>query len=193
MRRDRKKMKDQELATNENFVKTEANTEEHFVAEDLEFDVLEELNLSQEPFSQDIINLRQNVLHPNGPVERVTYKPDIDPLAIHICIRKYGELVAVGSMLPEDEQEVRSEAMWRIRGMAVHFEMQGKGLGGLILTEMFEVLKTIESKTKVKVDLVWCNARVEALNLYTRFGFKVLDGEFDIPGSGPHRRLHLNT
>lgn len=187
MRRDRKKMKSQEVVMQND----EKNSFENEEIESAEFDVLEELNLSQEPLSKDIINLRQSVLHPNGPVTRVTYSPDTDTLAIHICVRKYGELVAVGTMLPEDEQEARSESVWRIRGMAVHPEMQGKGLGGLILNEMFEVLKNTEVKTKMKVTLVWCNARVEALNLYTRFGFEVLDGEFDIPGSGPHRRLHL--
>lgn len=123
MRRDRKKMKSQEVVMQND----EKNSFENEEIESAEFDVLEELNLSQEPLSKDIINLRQSVLHPNGPVTRVTYSPDTDTLAIHICVRKYGELVAVGTMLPEDEQEARSESVWRIRGMAVHPEMQGQG------------------------------------------------------------------
>ncbi len=157
-----------------------------------ETNLSEDLNLSQEPFSHEIIKLRQLVLHPSGPVERVMYAKDYERLALHVLIRKDSELVAVGSLLPEDENEAQSFSAWRIRGMAVKPEVQGQGLGSIILNEMFEYLQNIESQTQVQPQLIWCNARIEALNLYTRMGFTALDGEFLIPGSGPHRSLKLH-
>lgn len=168
-----------------------AGESDHAVDETSEdsLDFLNELNLSQVPFSPDILQLRKEVLHPLGPLDRVQYPRDKDPMAVHIAIQAHNELVAVGSLLPEDEDENFSLSVWRIRGMAVRSDLRGFGLGQIVLTEMFENLRALTEKTKVVPSLVWCNARVEALNLYKKFGFEVLDEEFVIPGSGPHRRL----
>ena len=186
MRRDRKKNK----STSED--NSCLSTDSADIFSDDAVALLNELNLSQVPFDEEILQLRQSVLHPDGPIERVTYHNDKDPLALHVAIRKDNSLIAVGTLLPEDEDEKYSESIWRIRGMAVRSDMRGLGLGSILLTEMFDHLKTISTKTKVKPSLVWCNARIEALNLYRNLGFEVLEGEFLIPGSGPHQRLKYN-
>jgi L-Ala-D/L-Glu epimerase len=162
---------------------------------DESMDFSADLLINREPISQDIISLRQLVLHPAGTVEKVLYKNDDNVFAGHFVIRKENEVVAVGTVLPEDESETLSYRAWRIRGMSVHPEFQGLGLGTLLLDEILDYVKNfkspIESTQPLKSEMIWCNARVEALNLYTKCGFEVLGEEFIIPGSGPHKRLHL--
>ncbi len=154
-----------------------------------------------------IINLRQNVLHPTGSVDKVTYAKDKSKETVHFLfwngsanishfkflddidskpMNIESQLIATGSLLAEDESESNSETHWRIRGMAVDIEHQGQGLGQKIVKSMIEYAKDQKSSK-----MIWCNARVEALTLYQRFGFVVKSEEFVIPGSGPHRRLHL--
>lgn len=177
----------------------------------LEEDVLEDLYLMSEPMSFEIIQLRQSVLHPTGSIEKVSYGRDLHPLAAHFVIRKHGEVIAVGTVLPEDENEKLSYTTWRIRGMAVRSDEQGLGLGSLVLDEIINYVQNLKNQkfeipaedlqlldgssdtenTNLTPQLIWCNARVEALNLYKRANFEVLPGEFLIPGSTWHNRLHL--
>ncbi|MCO5114429.1 MAG: GNAT family N-acetyltransferase [Bdellovibrionaceae bacterium] len=134
---------------------------------------------------EDILGLRQAVLHPHGPPQRVTYAQDLHPRTLHIGAFEGAKLVGVGTLIPEDEDEVLSERIFRIRGMAVLPEFQGSGIGHTLLEMMFNHLIDNEPKA----EMIWCNARISALNLYTSFGFKIHGAEFDIPGSGPHKRL----
>ena len=41
--------------------------------------------------------------------------------------------------------------------------------------------------------MVWCNARVAAVNLYRRAGFTPVGPEFDIPLIGPHYYMHTSA
>lgn len=135
---------------------------------------------------KDIISLRQLVLHPHGDISKVSYERDHHPETKHYGCYKDSKLIATGTLIPEDENEVLSESIYRIRGMAVDPHYQGQHLGQKILNCMF---KHLTQKTDTK--MIWCNARVKALGLYTRAGFIVFEPEFDIPGSGPHKRLRL--
>lgn len=135
---------------------------------------------------EDIQEVRQKVLHPDGPRERVTYTQDEHPRTLHVGAFEGTRLVGVGTLIPEDENEEVSDTHFRVRGMAVLPEFQGQGIGHNLLEMMFFHLLDHEPKA----ELLWCNARISALNLYSRFGFKIQGPEFDIPGSGPHKRLH---
>lgn len=198
MRRDRKKNQFKSTSVsnvgiNENLNAIDGLDHDMELTETL--DMSADLLINREPISQEIISLRQTVLHPTGLVEKVIYKNDENASSAHFVIRKQNEPVAVGTVLPQDETEALSFKAWRIRGMSVHSEFQGLGLGTLLLDEILEYVKNFkDSDGKMiseKPQLVWCNARVEALNLYTRAGFEILGEEFIIPGSGPHKRLHL--
>lgn len=127
-----------------------------------------------------IIKLRQDVLHPSGPTERVTYLEDEDPQSLHLILKnEFGSLKACGSLIDE------GGGVFRIRGMAVSPDLRGRGVGSK-LVKLF-----IEHAKDRRAQLLWCNGRVAALSLYERQGF-VKSGEvFDVPGSGPHYRLEL--
>lgn len=158
-----------------------------------------------------IIDLRLKVLYPSGNKEKVIYPKDKEDKTVHFTFWKhvpdmlvfnfkssskllfsekltdFNNIIATGTLISEDENEQPSESQWRIRGMAVDPSYQGQGFGQKIVKSMVEYAQ--ESKSSC---LIWCNARVEALTLYQRFGFKVKSEVFIIPGSGPHRRMHLD-
>ena len=75
-------------------------------------------------------------------------------------------------------------AAWQLRGMAVEQARRGAGVGRALLD--FACL-AIESAQEIQ--LVWCNARTEAVGFYQKQGWTVISGEFMIPGVGPHFRM----
>ncbi len=68
----------------------------------------------------------------------------------------------------------------QLRGMAVASAWQGRGLGGRLLA--FALAECASP-------LVWCNARLGAVEFYERHGFLSVGDVFDIPGVGPHKKL----
>ena len=75
---------------------------------------------------------------------------------------------------------------YQLRGMAVLEAYQGKGLGNILVTEGERRLKA------QGYDLLWCNARIKALNFYTRKGFKIEGEPFEIEPIGTHYLLYKN-
>jgi GNAT superfamily N-acetyltransferase len=135
--------------------------------------------------------LRQSVLRPGRPAEESVFPGDDDPRTLHIGagLGPGGEIVAVGTLLAEappwpvpDELSVRC---WRIRGMATHPEVRGRGIGATVLAELLRRAALGGSA------LVWCNARVPALSFYARAGFTPVGAPFEAPGIGPHQAMQL--
>lgn len=148
---------------------------------------MEPIRLDPLNHMNQIIQLRQKVLHPLGPPERVIYKKDMTEAALHMGVFKKDQLIATGTLIAEDEEEAPSTKSLRIRGMAVDPSHQGQGLGQKILSSL---LNQAKSQYPFATQ-IWCNARLKAFNLYTRQGFQIFEPEFDVPGSGPHKRLRL--
>lgn len=68
----------------------------------------------------------------------------------------------------------------RLRGMAVQKDLQGKSIGQDLLDFAIEELQDEE------VDVIWCNARTNAIPFYQKMGFATFGKEFTLPGIGPH-------
>ena len=70
--------------------------------------------------------------------------------------------------------------------MAVLELFQGQAVG----THLLETC--INHAIKMKGDVIWCNARIDAVNFYKQSGFKMIGDEFEIPDIGPHFLLAKN-
>ena len=125
----------------------------------------------------DTYDLRLRVLRPGKPVESSYYEQD--PMAVHFGVRAKGSLVSIVTAHPEPR--FGEPFAWRIRGMATEPELQGQGLGRLVLEALLEWGRASE------VPLFWCNARLGALRFYERMGFTIESEIFEIEGIGPHR------
>jgi GNAT superfamily N-acetyltransferase len=106
---------------------------------------------------------------------------DKAPDSYHAGYFLNGELVGVGTIFREAEDGSTDKNVWRIRGMAVATNIQGRGIGGKILSALI----TYAASQGLPGE-VWCKGRVTAENFYKRFGFVQASDIFDVPPIGPH-------
>lgn len=90
-------------------------------------------------------------------------------------------MLGVGSIFREAQDGSTEGYGWRIRGMAVAREAQGKGLGARILQALIE-----HAASYAQPGEIWCNGRAAVEGFYARFGFVRQGDIFDLPPLGPH-------
>lgn len=74
--------------------------------------------------------LRASVLRPGQAAEKSVYPGDLTPDAFHLGAYAGDRLVGVASFYKESPRSEKAGAnAWRLRGMAVVSEMQGKNCG----------------------------------------------------------------
>ena len=140
--------------------------------------------------------LRAEVLRPGLPMELSVYPGDEDPDTCHVALRlgPEGPVLAVGSLLaeapppflaegPTVPAPATAERWWRIRGMATAADRRGQGLGRGVLEAL------LDAAARAGGGVVWCNARVPALDFYLRAGFEPVGEVFEEPLIGPHRAM----
>jgi GNAT superfamily N-acetyltransferase len=128
----------------------------------------------------DTRSLRHAVLRPHEPSEAiVSHEP---PGAVAFAAFDDGaeRPIAVGLVGREG-----GPGRWRVRGMAAAPEARGRGAGTAVLEAL------VAHARGNGATLVWCNARVPALTLYERAGFRLASGLFVVEGAGPHYRMEL--
>ena len=122
---------------------------------------------------------RLAILRPGQDISAVTYQQDEDQRTGHFAVVENDNVLGVSVLLPDPFPDDKSLA-WRIRGMAVYPDHQGRGLGKKLLQACIDYAESSE------VPGIWCNARTSATKFYSAFGFEVSGDEFDMPGAGPH-------
>jgi GNAT superfamily N-acetyltransferase len=129
--------------------------------------------------------LRHAVLRPGWPDAESVYLGDDHPSAAHVAVRAQdaGEVLAVGTVLPEASPWEPEVPAWRIRGMAAQERRRGEGLGKLVLEALIDHVSAHGG------GVLWCNARIKASTFYQRAGFETRGDTFDLPGIGEHRQM----
>ncbi|MBA2645328.1 MAG: GNAT family N-acetyltransferase [Pyrinomonadaceae bacterium] len=129
--------------------------------------------------------LRGAILRPNLPLEKSVYPGDDAHDTLHLGAYVMDELVGVASVFHQPPPGESLSAAWRLRGMAVRTNAQGRGYGRALLEHC------IAHVAKQGGTLFWCNGRTSALSFYRSFGLEPRGEEFDVPDSGSHFVLHL--
>jgi GNAT superfamily N-acetyltransferase len=134
--------------------------------------------------------LRSLVLRPGQPPEALVYEHDDHPLTLHAAAFEGDEIVGIATVYPEIPPQAQrgqipdsaygAGASFRLRGMASHPRVRGRGAGRAVLERCFEHIRAHDAA------YLWCNARLGALGFYEGMGFETVGDEFDIPGIGPH-------
>ena len=123
-------------------------------------------------------DIRKDLLRRNiALTEKI--KGDFDNTTIHLGVFINNVLVSVATFLQNDH-EYFNGLQYRLAGMATKDDFQKQGLGRQLLIESEKILKD------KKVSILWCNARVVALDFYRKSGFATKGDEFDIPLIGGH-------
>ena len=128
--------------------------------------------------------VRHPVLRQGRPLASCAFSGDDLRNTLHLGGYYQGRLAAVATFLPQDHPEWNTSPTYQLRGMAVLREFQGKGLGLRILKYGEQAL--IERG----VEVLWMNARINAVPFYEKQGYHKRGTEFEIAGIGPHYVMH---
>lgn len=113
----------------------------------------------------DTFPLRQSVMDPDKPMSQMR-RPG-DEYARHFGVSINETIIGVVSFYNQNQAEEQEEGNWRIRGMAIRQDLQGRGLG----TKLLEYALSKIGPVKV----LWCNSREDAREFYHKFGMQEVD------------------
>jgi len=129
----------------------------------------------------DIMQLRVAVLRKDTPATDCNYPEDAYPDIVHFGIMHEGVAIATSSWFMKECPEKPSVAAMQLKGMAVAAELQGAGLGALLIDA------GVELANERGATIAWARARDSALGFYERLGFASTGAGFmDGPTAMPH-------
>lgn len=131
--------------------------------------------------------VRQPVLRAGKSLESCRFDGDDLETTHHFGLYLGKELVGIISLFQKNNPVFTENNQCQIRGMAVLQYQQKTGFGkSLILhSEAFCKLQ--------QVDLIWFNARIEAVGFYEKMGYQKTGFPFDIPDVGEHIVMFKKT
>ena len=139
--------------------------------------------------AEDVVALRRKVLRQGMPAETAIFPGDNEPEAFHLGAVRNHEIVGVATFLlrPYPLDAAASRA-WQLRGMAVDPALQGQGVGTRILDSAIETLRheLFRRDERHVPAILWCKARIKAVEFYRRNGWVTEGDEFDIANFGKH-------
>ena len=109
--------------------------------------------------------LRLDVLRRGTPSRDVAFAEDELPSTLHLGVEIGGVVVGVSTWIDNAHPDLPAGRGVQLRGMATAPDLQGHGIGGLILET--GVARMFASEH----DMVWARARDTALDFYERHGF----------------------
>ena len=128
--------------------------------------------------AEDTYSIRKQVLRKNMTLSH-KMKGDHDSDALHLGVYERDILVCIGSFMKAARTDLAGR-QYQLRGMATSDGSQGNGYGKLLLQEAEAILKNND------IDIIWCNARVIAIDFYKKMGYQVMGDVFEAPQIGPH-------
>ena len=122
------------------------------------------------------LDLRFDVLRDGLPRGTEHYPGiDEDPRTTFLCAYDNGELIGCSTL----QVDRREDCKFRIRGMAVRPKHRNKGVGT-------QIVKGLQAFAKSQGSGIWCKARIKAVPMYERCGFKKVSDVFEIKPIGLH-------
>ena len=134
--------------------------------------------------AEKIRSLRHSELRKGQDFSTTSYLKDYELDTFHMAYISNEKIVTCATFYPEKSTKIKSENAYRLRGMATDSNFQRKGYASDLMEESFKKLKNRDC------DMVWCNARLVAVDFYKSVGFKITGDLFDIAGIGPHYYMY---
>lgn len=122
----------------------------------------------------ETLPIRQAVLWPDRGSSEIVYPEDSEANTFHLGAFDSSDQIGIVSLYHD------TEATWRLRGMGVLPDRQGRGVGAALVAKAVSELQERGATT------VWCNARLTVIGFYEELGWQVEGDEFQIPGVGAH-------
>ncbi len=126
--------------------------------------------------TEEHLDLRFRVLRENQPRDSAHY-PGIDTDKRTKFLGAFIENKLVGCATLQVDP--KNNCKYRIRGMAVEPDYRNLGIGT-------KIVKKLQTVAKNEGTGIWCNARIKAITMYERCGFKIVSDVFEIKPIGLH-------
>lgn len=133
--------------------------------------------------TQETYPLRLKILRPGRPLSTAQFAQD--ERATHFGCFANDVLVGIATIFPQ-ALAGENKTAWQLRGMAVDESCRGQGFGEKL------VQACCDFAASQNAEIIWCNARAEAVAFYQRQGFAIRGEEFLIPDVGPHYVMWRN-
>lgn len=134
--------------------------------------------------AEKIRPLRHSELRKGKDFCLTSYLKDHEKETFHMACIVEDKVVSCATFYPETSKNVQSDNAYRLRGMATDSNFQRKGYASELMNKSFVQLK------KKACDMLWCNARLVAVDFYKSVGFKIAGELFNIEGIGPHYYMY---
>ena len=128
--------------------------------------------------------LRHSELRKGQDFSTTSYLKDYEINTFHMACIVDDKPVTCATFYPEKSTKIKTENAYRLRGVATDSRFKRKGYASNLMAESFKELK------KRDCNMVWCNARLVAVDFYKSVGFKITGKLFDIEGIGPHYYMY---
>ena len=128
--------------------------------------------------------LRHSELRKGQDFSTTSYLKDYELDTFHMACVVDDKTVTCATFYPEKSTKIKSENAYRLRGMATDSRFKRKGYASNLMEESFKELINRDC------DMLWCNARLVAVDFYKSIGFKITGELFDIEGIGPHYYMY---
>ncbi|MFV5691503.1 GNAT family N-acetyltransferase [Flavobacterium sp. LT1R49] len=124
--------------------------------------------------------VRHPVLRADKSTDNCHFDGDNLETTIHFGLLDQNNLIGVISLFEAKNNLFTAEKQFQIRGMAVLKEYQKKGFGEKLIRN------SEKHCSDQNVNLIWLNARKEAIHFYEKMGYQVKGLPFEINGVGEH-------
>jgi predicted GNAT family N-acyltransferase len=134
----------------------------------------------------DTFAVRHPVLRNGKPIESCQFEGDDLKSTTHFGLFESDKIQGVISLFEVKNVQFTSEKQHQIRGMAVQAQHQKKGFGEML------ILNTEKYCIQKKSNLIWFNARQEAVGFYKKMGYSIIGHPFNIEDVGEHVVMFKN-
>lgn len=128
----------------------------------------------------DTFSVRHPVLRSDKPVESCHFDGDELSTTKHFGLFVDEKLTAVASVFKKNNAIFNTNNQFQIRGMAVLEEHQKKGFGQELVLHCETFIKDENG------ELIWFNARENAVAFYKKLGYEIVGTVFEIENVGLH-------
>ena len=134
----------------------------------------------QEIPAQETYLVRNPVLRKGKPIESCRFDGDDLATTHHFGLFKDKSLVGIISLFKNSNITFAENSQSQIRGMAILDDFRKKGLGEALVNHCEEYC------INNNCELIWFNARTEAVGFYEKMGYQKTGAIFEIKDVGEH-------
>jgi len=138
------------------------------------------MKLIQKITAKQTYTVRHLVLRQGKPIESCCFEGDDLEATTHFGMIVDKNIVGIVSIFQNKSDIFVAENQYQIRGMAVLNDFQQKGFGRELVLYCENYILTING------NLIWFNARENAVEFYQKLGYTTHGNSFIIDGIGSH-------